>query len=86
VLYVVIADNKIESHVTRGENDRRNLAHVGVARVFHQVGTIDLNSAVAKDVILLVQPGTGSNGMRLVVFVQDPRSGQVLGVAVQKLP
>ena len=85
VLYVAIADNKAESHVTRGENGGRNLAHVGVARVLKQVGTIDLGSAFTKDVTLPVQPGAGSNGMRLVAFIQDPRSGQVLGVAAQKL-
>src|SRR5712691_7963208 len=85
VLYVAVADNKAESHVTRGENGGRNLAHVGVTRVLKQVGTIDLESAFAKDVTLSVQPGAGSNGIRLVVFIQDPRSGQVLGVAAQKL-
>jgi hypothetical protein len=85
VLYVAIADNKAESHVTRGENGGRNLAHVGVTRVLKQVGTVDLESAFAKDVTFSVQPEAGSNGMRLVAFIQDPRSGQVLGVAAQKL-
>jgi hypothetical protein len=84
VLYVAIADNKAESHVTRGENGGRSLAHVGVVRVLTQVGTIDLASAFGKDVALSVQPGAGSNGMRLVAFIQDTRSGHVLGVAAQK--
>lgn len=84
VLYVAIADNRAESHVTRGENGGRSLAHVGVVRVLKQVGTIDLESAFAKNVTLSIQPGAGSNGMRLVAFIQDPRSGHVLGVAVQK--
>jgi hypothetical protein len=47
------------------------------------LGTIELDSASAKDVTLSVQPG--ANGSRIVAFVQDPRSGHVLGVAVQKL-
>lgn len=85
VLYVAVADNKAESHVTRGENGGRDLAHAGVARVLKQVGTIDLESAFAKDVTLSVQPGAGSNGLRLVAFLQDPGSGQVLGAAAQKL-
>jgi len=85
VLYVAAADNRAESHVTRGENGGRNLAHVGVARVLRQVGAIDLESTFAKDVTLSIQPGALSNGMRLVAFIQDPRSGHVLGVAVQKL-
>lgn len=85
VLYVAIADNKAESHVTRGENGGRNLAHVGVSRVLKQVGPIALESAFAKDVTVSVQPGAGSNGMRLVAFIQEPRSGHVLGVAARNL-
>jgi hypothetical protein len=85
VLYVAVADNRAESHVTRGENGGRNLAHVGVARVLRQVGTIDLESTIAKDVTLSIPPGALPNGMRLVAFIQDLRSGHVLGVAVQKL-
>jgi hypothetical protein len=83
VLFVAIADNRAESHVARGENSGRSLAHVAVARVLKQVGTIDLDSATAKDVTLSVQ--SGANGSRLVAFVQDPKSGHVLAVAVQKL-
>src|SRR6202008_3825405 len=85
VLYVVVADNRAESHVTRGENGGRNLAHVGVARVLRQVGTIDIESAFTKDVTLSIPPGALPNGMRLVAFIQDPRSGHVLGVAVQDM-
>jgi len=83
VLFVAIADNKAESQVARGENAGRSLAHVAVMRVLKPVGTIDLDSATAKDVMLSVPAGT--NGSRLVAFVQDPQSGHVLAVAVQKL-
>jgi hypothetical protein len=85
VLYLAVADNRAESHVTRGENGGRNLAHVGVARVLRQVGTIDIESAFTKDVTLSIPSAALPNGMRLVAFIQDPRSGHVLGVAVQKL-
>ena len=83
VLFVAIADNRAESHVARGENSGRSLAHVAVTRVLKQLGTIDLDSDTAKDVTLSVQ--SGANGSRLVAFVQDPKSGHVLAVAVQKL-
>ena len=85
ILYMALAESRAESQVARGENGGRSLAHVGVTRVLKQTGTIDLESALAKDVTLSIQPGAGSNGMRLVAFIQDPKSGQVLGVAVQKL-
>jgi hypothetical protein len=83
LLYVAIADNRAESQVARGENSGRSLSHVAVTRVLKQVGAIDLSSAIAKDVSLSVQ--LGPNGSRLVAFVQDPRSGRVLAVAVQKI-
>jgi hypothetical protein len=83
VLFVAIADNRAESNVARGENSGRSLAHVAVTRVLKQAGAIDLDSATAKDVSLSAQ--SGANGSRLVAFVQDPKSGHVLAVAVQKL-
>jgi hypothetical protein len=58
--------------------------HVGVARVLKQVGTVDLKTGAARDVVLSVPPESGSNGMRIVAFIQDPGSGHVLGVGVQK--
>ena len=85
VLFVAIADNRAESQVARGENAGRALAHVSVTRVLKEVGKIDLDNVSTRDVTLPVLPGAGSNGLRLVAFIQDARSGHVLGVAVQKL-
>ena len=83
VLYVAIADNRAESRVARGENAGRSLAHVAVTRVLKQVGTVDLDSVTAKDVTLPVQQNASTS--RIVAFIQDPKSGHVLGVAEQKL-
>jgi hypothetical protein len=85
ILYVALADNRADSHVARGENAGRSLAHVAVTRILKPLGTIDLGSAFVKEVTLMTQPGIGTNGSRLVAFIQDPKSGHVLGVAVQKL-
>src|SRR5260370_37479518 len=85
ILYVPLADNRAESHVARGENAGRSLAHVAVTRILKPVGTIDLGGGFAKKVKLTIQPGVGTNGSRLIAFIQDPKSGHVLGVAAQKL-
>jgi hypothetical protein len=85
VLYVVLAENRAESHIARGENSGRFLAHVAVTRILKRVGDVDLSSASAKDISLTVQPGAGANGLRVVAFIQDSQSGRVLGVAGQKL-
>jgi hypothetical protein len=84
ILYVALADNRQESHVARGENGGRTLAHVAVTRVLKQAGPVDFEAASAKEITLPVQAGSG-NGLRLVVFIQDPKSGHVLGVTEQKL-
>ena len=83
ILYVALADNRQESRVARGENGGRTLSHVAVTRVLKQVGPIE-SGASAKEIALPVQQGSG-NGLRLVVFIQDPRSGHIMGVAQQKL-
>jgi hypothetical protein len=85
ILYVALADNRAESHVARGENAGRSLAHVAVTRVLKQVGIIDLGAATAKDVTLAIQPEEGANGSRLVSFIQDPKTGRVLAVTARKL-
>jgi hypothetical protein len=46
---------------------------------------IDLGVATARDVTLAMQPGAPLNGSRLVAFIQDPKTGRVLAVTVQKL-
>jgi hypothetical protein len=84
MLYVALADNRQESHVARGENGGRTLTHVAVTRVLKQVGQVDFDVASAKEVVVPVQPGSG-NGLRVVAFIQDPKSGRVLGVVEQKL-
>ena len=84
ILYVALADNRQESHVARGENGGRTLAHVAVTLVLKQVGAINFNAASTKEIALPVQSGSG-NGLRVVAFIQDPKSGRVLGVAEQKL-
>src|SRR5258708_6067163 len=85
VLYVALADNQAESQVARGENAGRALAHVAVVRYLAQVDTIRAHNQVDKQVTLSIQPGVGTNGLRIVAFRQDPGSGHILGAALHKL-
>lgn len=85
ILYAAVADNRAESHVARGENAGRSLAHVGVTRVLKQVATVDLGSGSAREVALTIPPETGANGARVIAFIQDPKSGHILGVAAERL-
>jgi hypothetical protein len=85
VLYIVVAENQAESHVARGENAGRSLTHVGVARVFKRVGTVDLGAATDKNITLSIDPGSAAHGSRLVAFIQDSKTGHVLAVTAHKL-
>lgn len=60
-------------------------AHVGVTRILRQMGTVDLSTASGRDITSAIQPGGGVNGWRLVAFLQDPKTGRVLGVTAQRL-
>ena len=85
VLYVALADSRAESHVSRGENSGRVLSHVAVARTFQQIGRVDLTSASTKTISLTLPEGAGRSGLRVIAFVQDPKTGHVTGVGQQKL-
>ncbi len=85
VLYVVLADNRAESHVSRGENAGHALSHVAVARSFQQLGRVDLTGRSTKSVSLTVSQGAGASGLRVIAFVQDPKTGHVIGVTQQRL-
>lgn len=84
VLYLAVADNRVESHVGRGENAGRSLTHVAVVRAFDRVGVVE-PGAGARDVTISVPSGAGASGLRLVAFLQDSQSGRVVGVAARKL-
>jgi hypothetical protein len=49
------------------------------------MGTVDLDTGSAKEVAVSLESGAGLSGLRLVAFVQDSKTGHVLGVAEQKL-
>lgn len=76
-LYVAIADERDASRVARGENAGRALSHVAVVRALKQAGA----PASRQDITIPLRAGSAS---RIVAFLQDPASGQVLGVAMRK--
>lgn len=84
-LFAALADEELESQVSRGENGGRVLRHVSVGRVLKSASTIDLHEPAATEIAIPLLYGWGANGLRVVVFIQDPLSGHVLGVGEQKI-
>ena len=82
-VYVALASDHVQSHVTRGENSGRNLEHVAVARMLVAAGKTDAHGAFRKDLTLPLRGGAGD--WRVIAFVQD--SGfKILGSAQARLP
>lgn len=84
-IYVALALNHAQSHVTGGENDGRTLTHVAVARSLVKVGTVNGGEAFAQDVHLKLDPATDPRNLRVIVFMQEPGQGKVFGAAEKSL-
>lgn len=83
-VYVVLAEDHAESRVTRGENSGRDLSHVAVVKSMSLVGKTDPQGHFVKDVTLGLQKGGGSP-WRVVVFLQDSNTKQILGAAQTRI-
>ncbi len=80
-LYVVLASDHMRSQVARGENAGRALTHVAVAYSFKKAASWNGADALSRDVHVDAHPGT----TRVIVFLQDPRTAQIAGIAQARL-
>ena len=80
ILYLALADNEAESHVARGENAGRWRTWPWCVLSPKSERSV-LESSFTKDVTLSAS-GAGTNGLRVVAFLQDPDSGHILGAVV----
>jgi hypothetical protein len=82
-VYVVLALNRAESHVSGGENGGRTLSHVAVVRDLVKVGPLKHDNGFSQDVRLKLESGLDTHNIRVIAFVQEPKQGKVLGAAEQ---
>jgi hypothetical protein len=83
-LFVALADNQDQTHVGGGENSGKDLQHVAVLRSLQKVGSVGAEGG-QKQVKLRVPKSEAPANLRLVAFVQESGSGQVLGATVRLL-
>jgi hypothetical protein len=76
-VFVAHAANSGLQNVLGGENKGRRLKHVAIVKDLKRVGTVNDRSGFRTQVAVDV-------GVRLVVFVQDPGNGAVLGAAMRR--
>jgi hypothetical protein len=82
-LYLALALNRAESHVTGGENSGEKLTHVSVVRTLARVGQVKHGQTFSKDVAIPMISGTDLSNFRLIAFAQEPHQGRILGAAMQ---
>ena len=83
-LYVAIADNSAESQVGGGENSGRKLNHVAVVRSLRKCGSVSAQGGQLQFTVP-IEKGFDLDKQRLVVFLQEPDAGHVLGAAAKPL-
>jgi hypothetical protein len=74
-LYLVIAADHAQTQVLKGENGGHTLTHVAVVKSMKKIGKTG-----SRDIPLAPQTGA----TRVIAFLQDPRTGRILGAAQTK--
>jgi hypothetical protein len=82
-VYVAIALNHVESHISGGENSGRRLSHTAVVKSIVKVGRLGKGQSFGQDVQLKLDPGTDVRNLRIIAFVQEPGQGRVVGAAAE---
>jgi hypothetical protein len=80
-VWLAIADESARSSVTAGENARRTLDHVAVARSLSKIGAVKKSQPFEKTLRVPVNAGPS----RVVIFLADP-ANPVQGAALALIP
>ena len=83
-VFVGIADDSDESQVSRGENAGRTLRHVAVLRDLAPIGTVTASDPFSRDLKLNLNSKRPKK-LRVVVIIQEPEVGKILGAAFTRL-
>src|SRR5262249_2648288 len=82
---IVIAINRAESQVARGENAGRRLTHVAVVRTFQHVGVVQTGQVFSGEISLPIDRALDPKNLRVIAFLQEPGPGRVWGVTESPL-
>lgn len=82
-VYVAVTLNHAESQVLRGENSGRKLQHVAVVQSLTKIGSVTTRD-FSQQVSLKLHGDTDPANLRVIVFVQVPGTGRVLGATMHQ--
>jgi len=80
-VYLAITESRLHSQVLHGENSGRRLDHTAVVRSLTPLGAAAVGKTFSAAPLVSIEPGWKRENLQAVVFVQEPFSGRVLGVA-----
>jgi hypothetical protein len=83
-IFLAIADDSDESHVSRGENAGRTLMHVAVLRSLVRIAAVDKSAGFTRDMKLDLSEKNPRN-LRVAVIVQEADAGRVWGAGFARL-
>ena len=82
LLRVAIADSPPQNYVKRGENSGSTLSHTSVVRLLE---TKPLSTSPSGELTVSLPSSLDRNSAKVVAFVQDPKTMQVLAVASSQI-
>ena len=82
-VFLAMADNSDESHVSRGENAGRTLKHVAVVRSLLRIGAVDKDTGFSRDMRFDLK-AKNPRDLRMVVIVQEENAGRVWGAGLAR--
>jgi len=82
-VWFAVAENNLQSTVTRGENAGEHLRHTSVLRTLRKIGVADASKdeSFSSASQVRLDPGWKQENTRLIVFVQERKSRKILGAA-----
>ena len=83
-VFLGIADDSDESQVNRGENAGRTLRHVAVLRDLTRIGSVNASDPFSRDLKLNLN-SKSARKLRVVVIIQEPEVGKILGATLARL-
>jgi hypothetical protein len=82
-VWLAVTESGLHSSVSAGENAGSDLHHASVVRVLRKITTIDEGKAApySGDTPVHLDPSWKFQNVRVVVFVQEKQSRQIVGAA-----
>jgi hypothetical protein len=82
-VWLALAIEHAESQVLKGENGGHHLEHVAIVQNMTRVGKVEKGKSFSKDISVSAKSFTRPG--RVIVFLQAPDQGKILGAAVERL-